>query len=88
MICKLYLNKANFLKTGSIIAIPTLGGIFYEILLNEKKKIQRNVYFYIFLKILFIYFQRDGKGGRKRGETSTAASRAPPAGDPDCHPGM
>ena len=36
-----------------------------------------------FFKILFIYFEREGKGGRKRGEYQcVVASCAPPTGDP------
>ena len=46
-----------------------------------------------FLKILFIYFQREGKGERTgRREISMCgclSSRPPPAtGDLDCNPGM
>ena len=43
---------------------------------------------YIFLKILFIYFQREGKG-EKEGEKHqcVVASHGPPTGDLACNPG-
>ena len=41
-------------------------------------------------KILFIYFYREGKGGRKRerGTSCVVASQAPPTGHLACDPGM
>ena len=42
-----------------------------------------------FIKILFIYFQREGKGSRKRGKHQcVVAFHAPPTGDLACNPGM
>ena len=45
---------------------------------------------FIFLKILLIYFQTEGKGGRKKGQKHqcVVASHVPPIGDLACNPGM
>ena len=50
---------------------------------------------FLFLKILFIYFWREGKGGRKRGRETLmceshplVASRTTPTGDLVGSPGM
>ena len=44
---------------------------------------------FIFLKILFIYFQREGMGGREGGKHQyVLASCMPPTGNLACKPGM
>ena len=56
---------------------------------NKELTIIHSIFKHFLKRILFTYFQREGKGGREGGKHQcVVASHAPPPEDLDCNPGM